>query len=156
MTASQADLKISRLINAPPAAVWRAWAEREHFEKWWIPHPIECRSIKHDLWPGGGFETQMREGEGPWQPHVEGCFLMVVPERELVFTTMLSEGWRPHEPWLGLTAIITLTPENGATRYSARVLHKTPEDARKHADMGFEEGWGATIEQLDVIARTLA
>ncbi|MBN9505773.1 MAG: SRPBCC family protein [Altererythrobacter sp.] len=156
MTASQADLRISRLINAPPAAVWRAWAEREHFEKWWIPQPIECRSVKHDLRPGGGFETQMRDGGGPWKPHVEGCFLAVVPQRELVFTTMLSEGWRPSEPWLGLTAIITLADEQGATRYSARVLHRTPEEARKHADMGFEEGWGTAIGQLGAIAPALA
>ncbi len=56
-----ADLSISRLIKAPPAAVWRAWAEAEHFDKWWLPHPMECRSVKHDLRPGGGFETLMRE-----------------------------------------------------------------------------------------------
>lgn len=156
MTASHTDLMISRLIDAPPAAVWRAWVEREHFEKWWIPHPIECRSIKHDPRPGGGFETQMREGGGAWQPHVEGCFLAVVPQQELVFTTMLGEGWRPIEPWLGLTAIVTLADERGATRYSARVMHKTPEDARQHADMGFEDGWGTAIEQLGAVARTLA
>jgi uncharacterized protein YndB with AHSA1/START domain len=156
MSALQADLAISRLIAAPPSAVWRAWAEPEHFEQWWIPHPIECRSIKHDLRPGGGFETQMREGEGPWKPHVEGCFLAVVPERQLVFTTMLTEDWRPHEPWLGLTAIMTFSEEQGGTRYSARVLHRTPDDARKHADMGFEEGWGTTIEQLGALAGTLA
>jgi uncharacterized protein YndB with AHSA1/START domain len=51
---------------------------------------------------------------------------------------------------------MTFSEEQGGTRYSARVLHRTPEDARKHADMGFEEGWGATIEQLGVIAQTLA
>lgn len=155
MNALEADLAISRLIAAPPAAVWCAWAQREHFEKWWIPRPIECRSVKHDLRPGGGFETQMREEGGVWMPHVEGCFLAVVPERQLVFTTMLSEGWRPNEPWLGLTAVITLAEENGSTRYSAQVMHKTPEDARKHSDMGFEEGWGATIDQLAAVAPTL-
>jgi len=155
VNAIQADLAISRLIKAPPAAVWRAWAEREHFEKWWIPHPIECRAVKLDLRPGGGFETHMREGGGEWQPHVEGCFLAVEPEERLVFTTMLSEGWRPIEPWLGLTAIITLAPEEGGTRYSAQVMHKTPEDARKHAEMGFEEGWGTAIGQLGAIAPTL-
>lgn len=151
-----ADLSISRLIKAPASAVWRAWAEAEHFDKWWIPHPMECRSVKHDLRPGGGFETLMREEVGgDWQPHLEGCFLAVEHERLLVFTTQLAEGWRPIEPWLALTAEITLTPEPGGTRYTSRVMHKTAEDAAKHAEMGFEEGWGTVIDQLGVFAPTL-
>ena len=151
-----ADLAISRLIKAPPAAVWRAWAEAEHFDKWWIPHPMECRSIKHDLRPGGGFETLMREARASeWQPHLEGCFLEIVPEQRLVFTTQLAEGWRPIEPWLALTAVMSFTPEDGCTRYSARVMHKSPEDAAKHAEMGFEEGWGTVIEQLGSLAPSL-
>lgn len=150
-----ADLSISRLIKAPPAAVWRAWAEAEHFDKWWIPHPMECRSVKHDVRSGGGFETLMREGDGVWQPHLEGCFLEVVPEQRLVFTTQLAEGWRPIEPWLALIAVIGFAPEEGGTRYFAEVMHKTPEDAAKHAEMGFAEGWGTVIDQLGVLAPTL-
>jgi uncharacterized protein YndB with AHSA1/START domain len=156
MSIGEADLSISRLIKAPPAAVWQAWSVREHFEKWWIPRPMECRAAKFDLRPGGGFETHMREQGQEWQPHLEGCFLAVVPEQRLVFTTMLSDGWRPIEPWLGLTAEMTLAAQDGGTRYSARVMHKSPEDARKHADMGFEEGWGTVIDQLGELARTLA
>lgn len=142
------ELTISRFINAPPAKVWKAWSTPEHLAQWWIPEPIECQVVKLDLWPGGGFETRMRQGDGDFEPHVEGCFLDVVPERRLVFTTVLGEGWRPLEPWLALTAIITFEPEGEGTRYSARVLHKTPADSRKHEEMGFYEGWGTTIEQL--------
>jgi len=155
-SAGRADLFLSRLIKAPPRAVWQAWSKREHFEKWWIPDPIECRAVKLDLQPGGGFETHMREGGGDWQPHLEGCFLAVVPEEKLVFTTMLTEGWRPNEPWLGLTATITLTPEAGGTRYRVTVMHKSPDDARKHEEMGFADGWGTVIGQLDEIAQRLA
>lgn len=149
---SDHDLTISRLIKAPVSAVWRGWAEAEHFEKWWLPKPMEGRSVKHDLRPGGGFETLMREPGGEWQPHLEACFLDVVPGERLVFTTQLAEGWRPIEPWLALTAMITLTPEDGGTRYSARVMHKNPEDAAKHSELGFEQGWGSVIDQLGELA----
>ena len=37
------ELTISRLIKAPPSAVWNAWSVPENLEKWWIPAPIECR-----------------------------------------------------------------------------------------------------------------
>lgn len=148
MTAEKGELTISRYINASPATVWTAWSDPEHLAKWWIPHPIECKVIKLDLRPGGGFETRMREGAGEFQPHVEGCFLEIVPESRLVFTTTLSEGWRPTEPWLALTAIIALEAEGHGTRYTARVLHKNAAESRKHEDMGFYDGWGTTLDQL--------
>ncbi|CAN5519669.1 SRPBCC family protein [soil metagenome] len=146
--ADDTELTISRLINAPPAKVWAAWSTPEHLEKWWIPAPYQCQVVKLDLRPGGGFETRMREGGGDFQPHVEGCFLDIVPESRLIFTTVLTEGWRPAEPWLALTAIITFEAEGSGTRYSSRVLHKNAEDSRKHDAMGFQDGWGTAIGQL--------
>ena len=142
------ELTISRFIHAPPALVWKAWSTPGRLEKWWIPAPIECKVIKLDLRPGGGFETQMREPGKAFQPHVEGCFLEIVPEALLAFTTVLSEGWRPTEPWLALTAIITFEAEGSGTRYAARVLHKNIADSRKHEEMGFQDGWGTAIDQL--------
>lgn len=142
------ELTISRLIKAPPSAVWDAWSDPAKLALWWIPAPIECRVEKLDLKPGGGFVTRMREDGGDFQPHVDGCFLEAVPEERLVFTTVLTEGWQPTEPWLALTAILTFEPRDGGTLYSARVLHKTPEDSRKHDEMGFQLGWGTAIGQL--------
>lgn len=145
----KADLTISRLIKAPPAAVWQAWSDPHHFAQWWIPEPYECKVIKLDLRPGGGFETMMREsGASEFQPHVEGCFLEIEPERKLTFTTSLVEDWRPGEPWLALTAQISFTPEDSGTRYTALVLHKNEADARKHDEMGFYDGWGTALAQL--------
>jgi uncharacterized protein YndB with AHSA1/START domain len=152
----ESALTIERFIAAPPAKVWKAWSTPEHLEKWWIPAPLECRVIKLALKPGGGFETRMREGGGDFQPHVEGCFLEVVPQARLVFTTALTEGWRPFEPWLALTAIITFTAEDGGTRYAARVLHRNAADARKHEEMGFQRGWGTVIDQLAAFTARIA
>jgi uncharacterized protein YndB with AHSA1/START domain len=142
------ELTISRFIAAPPAAVWNAWSIPANLEKWWIPAPIECQVVTLDLRPGGGFVTRMREGSGEFQPHVDGCFLEAIPEQRLVFTTVLTEGWQPAEPWLALTAILTFEAQDGGTLYAAHVLHKSPEDSRKHDEMGFQEGWGTAIGQL--------
>jgi uncharacterized protein YndB with AHSA1/START domain len=149
------ELSISRLIYAPPSKVWQAWSRPEHLEQWWIPHPLECKVIKLEMRPGGGFETKMRENGGEFEPHVEGCFLDIVPEQRIVWTTSLAEGWRPTEPWLALTAIITFEAEGQGTRYSARVLHKNSADSRKHEEMGFQEGWGTTIDQLEAFMKRL-
>lgn len=145
---SKCELIISRHIAAPASAVWDAWSDPAKLAQWWIPAPIECRVDKLDLRPGGGFVTRMREGGGDFQPHVDGCFLEAVPNERLVFTTVLTEGWQPVDPWLALTAILTFEAKDGGTLYSARVLHKTPEDSAKHEEMGFYEGWGTAIGQL--------
>ena len=155
MTTENSELTISRLINASPATVWKAWSMPEHLAKWWIPDPIECKVVKLDLRPGGAFRTLMRESGSEFTPHVEGCFLDVAPERRIVWTTALTEGWQPIESWLALTAIITFEAEGKSTRYSSRVLHKSPADSRKHEEMGFQEGWGKTIDQLAAFAQLL-
>jgi uncharacterized protein YndB with AHSA1/START domain len=74
-----------------------------------------------------------------------------VPEARLIFTTVLTEGWHPAEPWLALTAIISFDAEGSGTRYASRVLHKNAADAKKHDDMGFQEGWGTAIAQLAAV-----
>lgn len=146
---NETELNISRLIKASPAVVWDAWSDPVKLAQWWIPAPIECRVDTLDLRPGGGFVTRMREeGAADFQPHVDGCFLEAIPERKLVFTTVLTEGWQPVEPWLALTAILTFEPQEGGTLYAARVLHKSREDSAKHDEMGFYEGWGTAIGQL--------
>lgn len=148
MMSNDTELTIARLIKAPPAAVWDAWSDPAKLARWWIPAPIECRVDALDLRPGGGFATRMREGSGDFQPHVDGCFLEAVPEKRLVFTTVMTEGWQPVEPWLAITAILTFEAQDDGTLYSARVLHKNPEDSRKHDEMGFQDGWGTTLGQL--------
>ena len=149
---SKSELTIARHIAAPPSVVWDAWSDPAKLARWWIPAPIECRVDQLDLRPGGGFVTRMREeGAADFQPHVDGCFLEAIANERLVFTTVMTEGWQPAEPWLALTAILTFEAQDGGTLYSARVLHKSPEDSAKHREMGFHEGWGTAIGQLAAV-----
>jgi uncharacterized protein YndB with AHSA1/START domain len=56
---------------------------------------------------------------------------------------------------LALTAIITFAAEGHGTRYSAYVMHKNAADSRKHEELGFEQGWGTTINQLAAFVQHL-
>lgn len=155
MSESETELTISRLVDAPRAAVWRAWSEPENLEEWWCPRPRRAEFQQFDMRPGGALNTIMRGPEGEEQV-VNGAFLEIVPQERIVFTTLLTGDWCPTEPFLPMTAIITMTDEGAGTRYSARVLHKNAEDCRKHREMGFSEGWGAVIRQLGQVARRFA
>lgn len=152
--AESRDLVISRVLRAPRSALWRAWTDPALLKEWWCPKPWTTQVRDFDLRPGGNFHTFMQGPDGGTSDN-PGCFLEVVPQSRLVFTSMLTGGWRPHKPWLGFTAIITMEDEAGGSRYVARVMH--PDDATRdqHEKMGFFEGWNTAITQLDEFAMTL-
>jgi uncharacterized protein YndB with AHSA1/START domain len=84
-----------------------------------------------------------------------GSFLDVQPMARLVFTSMLLADGRPATPWMAMTAVITMADEGTGTRYAATVMHPDVASAERHAEMGFHEGWGICIDQLEALARTL-
>ena len=142
------DLEITRVIKAPPAAIWAAWTNAASFEKWWIPAPALCRVVELDVRPGGAMVTQMSEGEGqPFVSHMDACYLAVDEGRRIVFTNALTGGYRPAEqPFI--TGVITLEDHAEGTFYRAMAMHKTPQDRSMHSDLGFYDGWGAVTAQL--------
>jgi uncharacterized protein YndB with AHSA1/START domain len=68
---------------------------------------------------------------------------------------MLVGGWRPASPWLAFTAILTMADEGSGTRYIARVMHKDAAERQRHEELGFYDGWGACISQLEEAAQNL-
>lgn len=154
MSEQKLDLEISRFLAVPRARLWRAWADPALLKQWWCPRPWTTEVRAFDFRPGGAFHTFMRGPDGGESDN-PGCFLDIVPEERIVFTTMLTGGWRPATPWLAMTAIFTLADEGDGTRYIARCLHKDTEDSRRHDEMGFFDGWGTCVTQIEEVARAL-
>lgn len=148
------DLILTRRLAAPRALVWRCWTDPELLVQWFVPRPHRVVDCQIDLRPGGRFNTVFEVG-GAQMPN-RGVFLEVVPGEKLVFTDTYTEGWTPAaDPFM--TAIVTLgDAPGGGTLYSAVVRHRSPESARRHAEMGFHEGWSAVARQLEAQAAGLA
>ena len=152
------DLVLERVVDVSPALVWRAWTEPQHLKKWFCPRPwatVECRI---DLRPGGEFYTQMRSPEGENMEGGSGCYLEVVPERRLVWTSALGPGYRPamarvHD--LFFTAFILMEPQGQGTKYTAIAVHPDEASAQRHAEMGFQDGWGTALDQLVAYMKTI-
>lgn len=141
------DLSVDRIIKASPAAIWSAWTTPAKLEKWWLPAPLLCRVDALDTRPGGAFITRMSEPGGEFGPHVEGCFLELVENERLVFTTCLLGGWRPAEkPFM--TAVITIRPHEQGSAYTARAMHADAATRDTHDSLGFHDGWGTVTDQL--------
>lgn len=152
------DLVLERMLDLPPERVWAAWTEPDLLVRWFTPAPWRTVECVVDLRPGGRFDTTMQSPEGDRYPN-GGAYLVVEPERLLVFTSTMTEDFRPAPPSNGaddlpFTARIELTPtSDGGTHYRAVAIHPTAELASKHREMGFHDGWGAALDQLVALVR---
>ena len=149
------DLIITRILKSPRKALWRAWTEPYLLKEWWCPKPWTTEVLAFDLRPGGAFHTLMKGPDGSESDN-PGCFLDVKDQARLVFTSMLTAGWRPNNPWLGFTAIITMEDDAIGCRYTAKVMHPDKVSRDKHEQMGFFDGWNTVITQLDEFAILLS
>lgn len=140
------DLVIDRVLEVSPELVWKAWTDPELLKQWFAPRPWTITECAIDLRPGGLLKFTMRSPEGQEFPNAS-CVLEAVPNERLVFTDTLSEGYRPSEkPFF--SAVVEIIPEGKHTRYRAIALHGNPETRKQHEEMGFHEGWNATIDQM--------
>lgn len=156
------DLVLERVVDVPPALVWRAWTTPEELKQWFTPAPWQTVDCEIDLRPGGIFRTVMRSPEGEEFPNV-GCYLEVIENERLTWTDALEPGFRPRHsadtrPTSGIsafTAVITLEPhgKNG-TRYTALAMHKSEAERKAHEEMGFHDGWGKVLDQLVELVRS--
>ena len=149
------DLVLEREVDVPPELVWAAWTTPEHVKQWFAPKPFETIECEIDLRPGGTFHAVMRTPEGQVMDEGAGCILEVVENERLVWTGALGPGFRPTGTEFPFTAIITMEPSATGTKYRAVAVHGSQELRDQHEKMGFHEGWGASLDQLVALAKTL-
>jgi len=146
------DLVLERIVDVPRELVWKAWTQADHLKKWFVPKPWVVAECEIDLRPGGMFRSVMRSPEGQEFPG-SSCYLEVVENERLVWTSALLPGYRPakkpinaHE--FAFTAFILLEDHAGGTKYTAIAVHGEEETKKTHEQMGFHDGWGTVLNQL--------
>lgn len=143
------DLVIERVVDVPVDKVYAAWTTPDSIKQWFAPKPFETTECEIDLRPGGAFHTVMKSPDGELYPN-DGCYLEIVPNERLVWTSALAPGFRPKaEEFLPFTAVLLLEAvgEN-QTKYTAIAIHGDAETTKRHEEMGFFDGWGQVIDQL--------
>jgi uncharacterized protein YndB with AHSA1/START domain len=151
--ASDRELVLTRLIDAPREKVWKAWTNPELLKKWFAPLPWTTPAAQLDVRPGGASVITMRSPEGKEFPN-SGVYLEVVENERLVFTDAYTKAWQPSDkPFM--TVVLAFEDEAGKTRYTARVLHWTVADREAHEKMGFHAGWGKCADQLTELVANL-
>ena len=152
--ASDRELVLARIIDAPRENVYRCWTEPQLVTQWFAPKPWTTPRAEIDVRPGGSSLIVMRGPDGDEFPN-PGVILEVEPGRRLVFTDAYTSAWEPSaKPFM--TLALTFDEEGeGKTRYIARAKHWSVADREQHEKMGFHEGWGICADQLEELAKGL-
>jgi uncharacterized protein YndB with AHSA1/START domain len=149
------DLVLEREIDVPTELVWQAWTKPEHLMPWFCPEPWKVIDCTIDLRPGGTFQFVMCSPEGEKSTHTF-CYLEVVEKKKIVWSSAVLPGFRPAPVATAVpdfTAIIEIEPHGRGTRYTATAMHRDEASCQKHDQMGFHEGWGKCIDQLEALLK---
>lgn len=147
------DLVFTRLIDASPDKLFRAWTEPELIKQWFAPLPWTTPHAEIDLRPGGSNLVVMRSPEGQDMPN-RGVYLEVVPNARIVVTDAYISAWEPaQKPFM--TLILTFEEEAGKTHYTAVARHWSVADREAHENMGFHVGWGICADQLEKLVKSI-
>lgn len=149
---SDFELVLERIVDVSPASLFTAWTTPEHLMPWFCPKPYRTIECEIDLKPGGNFFVQMVDPDGNKLPTAPGCYLEIVKNEKLVWTSALGPGYRPLDrsaaPWFFTAELRFESTSNGGCKYIAKAIHANKEDADAHEQMGFSKGWGIVLDQL--------
>src|SRR5262249_24212941 len=143
------DFAIERFIDAPTRLVWEALTKPVHLKEWYMPRQWgRVARTEMDVRPGGIFRIDIATGDGREVPNL-GCFLEAVPEKRLVWTSMLFPGYRPAVfDDIPITAIMTMESVGTGTRYVFTALHRDEADLENNKASGWAEGTQIALDQF--------
>src|SRR3984957_63515 len=84
--AKMTELITTRIFDAPPEVVFRAWTAPERLKRWWGPKGFTNPVCEVDLRPGGAIRIHMRAPDGVVYP-MTGLFVEIVEPERLMFTS---------------------------------------------------------------------
>lgn len=145
---SDRELVITRLFDAPPRIVFKAWTTAEVFKQWWAPKSMEAqlRSVEMDVRTGGGYRVEFVHPQAPEPFAFYGKYLEVTPPSRLVWTNAESDQ--------GAITTVTFEEKDGKTFLTLSELYPTKE-ALDEAVSGME-AMDEQFLQLDEVLPTLA
>jgi uncharacterized protein YndB with AHSA1/START domain len=141
--AGEHGLVVTRLVPATPEAVFAAWTKPDQVKAWWGPYGMTTEEAEIELRPGGRYDTLIRDGEGrDYRSH------MTIEDVEAPHRLVLRALDGSCGDLAGTTATLTCKPAGDFTRLVIQWRHPTAAMRETHLAMGFEKGWGETLDRL--------
>jgi uncharacterized protein YndB with AHSA1/START domain len=151
--ATESQIVITRVFDAPRDLVFKAWTEPERLTRWWGPTGFTSPVCRIDLRAGGVFHNCMRSPDGQdfWS---KGVYReVVVPERIVCTDSFADAEGNVVEPsQYGMAswpreALLTVTFAEADGQTTLRVRHAVGSAAATERDM-CQQGWSQSLDKL--------
>lgn len=151
-------LVIEYLANGPLEKVWRAYAEKDWFEKWWGPEGWETTTKEFNFRPGGTVHYGMKcvdENQGEWFGQTSWGLMeieAVTDSKSFTYKDYFSdEAGTINKDMPALTITNEFFEENGKTKIVSTSFAASAEQIEELIKMGMVEGFSSQLNKLDVL-----
>jgi uncharacterized protein YndB with AHSA1/START domain len=149
-TASEQELRITRLFDAPRQLVFETMTKPEHVKRWWgcLGDGYSVPVCEIDLRVGGSWRFVNRHPQG--EAAFYGEYREITPPSRLVFTEIF-------EQYPDSVSVVTavFTEEGGKTRLTATVRYPSREVRDAVLASGMARGAGISYDRLEDLVREL-
>ncbi|MBV8536890.1 MAG: SRPBCC domain-containing protein [Alphaproteobacteria bacterium] len=138
-------LVITRVFDAPPAAVFKAWIDPAQIVRWIGPQSIKGEVKAMEPRPGGAYRIALLHGASGPADVVSGVYHEVLAPQRLVFTWAWEtpDGVRQHETLV----TVTFHAKGKQTEMTLRQeIFQTRESCEKH-----RHGWQGSFDKVDEV-----
>ncbi len=149
-------LTIECVVNAPKEKVWRAYSDKEWFEKWWGPEGWDTTAKEHDFRPGGRIHYGMKcvdESQGEWFGQ-ESWGIMEIESIDELNAFSAKDYFSDSEGVINTEMPtqrfeVELVDEGGKTRLVNRSILDSAEQLEQLLKMGMVEGFSSQLNKLE-------
>lgn len=139
---------IDREFDAELSIVWDAFTKQEILDQWWAPKPYQSKTERMEFKVGGRRFYAMVGPDGQavgW--HVQE-YTSITPKTNFKYLSVFADKdenlFLPGSNW-----DLNFNEENQRTKVSITIYNESLERMEKMIEMGFKEGFTATLNELN-------
>lgn len=144
---------VTKEFDAELSLVWDAFTTKEILDQWWAPKPFMSKTKVMDFKVGGRRFYAMvgPEGQEMWQLQK---YTSISPKTNFkYFSAFADKDENPSLP--GSDWDFNFTERNGITKVSISIKNDSLERMLKMIEIGFKEGFTATLNELAALLPNL-
>jgi uncharacterized protein YndB with AHSA1/START domain len=144
---------INREFDADLSLVWDAFTRQEILDQWWAPKPWKSKTKVMNFEVGGRrfYAMVSPEGQEHWSLQK---YTSISPKTNFKFLNAFAD--KDENPQLpGSEWDLSFSEQNGTTKVSVTIYNESLERMEKMIEMGFKEGFAATLNELEQLLSTI-
>jgi len=147
-------VRVTREFDAELSLVWDAFTTKEILDQWWAPQPWLSKTKVMDFKVGGRRFYAMVSPEGQERWSIQK-YTSITPKTNFKYLNAFADAAEnPDLP--GSDWDLNFSEQNGTTKVSITIYNESLERMEKQIEMGFKEGFTATLKYLGELLETLS